>query len=225
MKRWMCACACGLLVLAGCNDDEDVVNAPVDAAVETGMNQALSATVVPLVGFMGAMADLLPVTAVGGLACPSTGDWCSSGTVTCTPGINGFDFVFDQCQIVGGDGPLTLDGDVTAVPGTTLTLTVTDLAINGSPAVSGTGTIDPAACDYTVNMHTTGTNVVGTVTQCGDAFPTGDSLVISFGEFVVTVTFNGSSTAPATATRNGTPVATCSINLAATPFTSTCDAL
>jgi hypothetical protein len=228
MKRWMSALVCGVLLLAGCNnDDEDVINAPVDTAVETGMNQALSNTVVPLVTFMGAMGDLLSGPgAVAGVACPDTGGWCSSGAVSCTTGVDGLDFAFDQCPVVGGDGPLTLDGDVTALPGTTIALTLTNLTINGSAAVSGTGTIETVACRYTVDMHASGTSVSGTVTQCdADEFPTGGALAISFGEFLVTVTFNGSSTAPATATRNGTPVATCSIDLAASPLTSTCDAI
>jgi hypothetical protein len=159
---------------------------------------------------------------VAGIGCPDTSDWCASGSVSCTVGVTGLDFDFDQCQIVGGDA-LTLSGDVTAVPGTTIGLTLTDLVINGSPAVSGTGTIDTVACDYTVNMHTGDANVVGIVTQCdADEFPTGESLIISFGDFAVTVTFDGSSTAAATATRSGSPVAICSINLAASPLTSTC---
>lgn len=226
MKRFLCVCLCGTLVLAGCKNDDDVVNVPVDQTVETGMNQAMASTVVPMVGFMAAVADLLAGPgAVAGLACPATGDWCSTGSVSCTPAITGLDFGFDQCQVVGGDGPITLDGEVHAVLGTTLALTLNNLVINGSPAISGTGTIDAADCDYVVNIHSSDATVTGTVTQCDtDPFPTGDSLLVGFDDFIVTVTFDGSSTASATASRGGSPVAICSINLAASPLASSCAA-
>jgi hypothetical protein len=231
-KRLWCVLVLPVLLLsgAGCNDDDDdVLNAPVDQAVETALNSALTTTVVPLVGFMAAVGDLLssPLQgAVGGLACPDTSDWCSTGSVACTPTVNGLAFTFDQCEVATGDLPLTLDGNVTAVPGSTVGLTLTSLFINDSPAISGTGSIDTSACDYVVNMQTSEATVSGTVTQCdSDEFPTGEALLIGFGDFLVTVTFNGSSVAPATATQAGTPVASCSINLAASPLTSTCDAL
>lgn len=226
MKLFMSVCLCAMLVLAGCNNDDNVVNIPVDQAVETGMNQAMATTVVPTVGFMAAVADLLAGPgAVVGLACPETGAWCTSGSASCTPAVTGLDLNFDQCQVADWDSPLTLDGDVNAVLGTTLVLTLDNLVVNGSPAISGTGTVNPAACDYVVNIHSTDATVTGTVTQCGtDAFPTGDSLLIGFDDFIVTVTFDGSSTASATASRSGTPVAICSINLAASPPASSCAA-
>ena len=226
MRRFLSVCLGGTLLLAGCNNQDDVVNVPVDQTVETGMNQAMASTVVPMVGFMAAVADLLAGPgAVAGLACPDTGDWCSSGSVSCNVAITGLDFGFDQCRVVGGDGPLTLDGDVNAVLGTTIALTLDNLVINGSPAISGTGTIHAAACDYVVNIHSSDATVTGTVTQCAtDAYPTGDSLLVSFDDFIVSVTFDGSSTAPATASRNGSPVAICSINLAASPLAASCAA-
>lgn len=59
MKRFLSVGIWGMLVLAGCNNDDDVVDVPVDQTVETGMNQAMASTVVPMVGFMAAVADLL----------------------------------------------------------------------------------------------------------------------------------------------------------------------
>ncbi|HET9300450.1 MAG TPA: hypothetical protein VFO11_10925 [Candidatus Polarisedimenticolaceae bacterium] len=224
MKLFMSVCLCAMLVLAGCNNDDNVVDIPVDQAVETGMNQAMATTVVPTVDFMAAVAHLLAGPgAVAGLACPETGAWCTSGSATCTPAVTGLDFGFDQCRLI--DSTLTLDGDLNAVVGATLVLTLDNLVINGSPAISGTGTVNPAACDYVVSIHGSDATVTGTVTQCGtDAFPTGDSLLIGFDDFIVTVTFDGSSTASATASRSGTPVAICSINLAASPPASSCAA-
>ena len=217
-----------LLPVVGCNDDDDeVFNPPVDQAVETGLDSALSSTVVPIVGFMGAVGELMSspfAGAVGGLACPDTSEWCDTGTVSCTQTLEGQAFDFEACQVATGDLPLTVNGDVTAVPGGTISLTLTNVVVNNSPAVSGTGSIDVEDCDYTVNLQTADASVSGTVTQCDtDEFPTGETLAIGFDDFLVTVTFNGSSVAPATASQSGTPVATCSIDLAASPLTSTCD--
>ena len=229
-KRFLCMLVLPWMVLCavGCNDDDnEVLNVPVDQQVQTGLNSALTTTVVPLVTFMGAMGDLLSSPgAVAGLACPDTSGWCSSGTVSCTPTLNGLAFDFDQCQVVGGDQPFTMDGNVTAVLGSTIALTLTNLVISGQPAISGTGTINVANCNYVVNMHSTDASVAGTVTQCdADPYPTGQTLAITFGDFVATVTFDGTSVAHATAAASGAPVAACTINLASSPLTSSCSGI
>jgi hypothetical protein len=214
----------GMLLVVGCSDDNEVIEAPVDQAVEAGLDSALTTSVVPLVTFMGTMGDLLsnPLAgAVGGLACPDTSDWCTSGAVTCAVGVSGHNYDFDACAVVGGD--LTLHGDVSTVPGATIGLTLTNLVVNGSPAISGTGTIDLVGCHYIVNMHTSGATVAGTVTQCdAHEYPVGNSLAITFGDFLVSVVFNGTSIAQATATQGTSLVANCTINLDS--LVSSCDA-
>jgi len=114
--------------------------------------------------------------------------------------------------------------NVTAVPGSTIALTLTNLFINNGPATSGTGTIDVNNCEYNVNCHTDDATIVGTFVQCDDDdYPTGETVVIGFDDFQVTVVLNGTNTAPATATQGATPVADCTINL--DTLTSSCDAL
>jgi len=217
-----------LLVLPGCDDDDDVTSIPADAAVEAGLNSALQTTVVPLVTFMGTIGDLLtaPAPAVGprGLNCPNTSEWCTTGSVVCSVTGTGYSFDFDECQVVTGDDPMTLDGVVDAAPGSVVALTLTNLFINNSPAISGTGTIDTAACDYNVDVQTADADIVGTVTQCDkDLYPTGDQLFVSFDDFLITITLDGSNTASVNATQGGTPVATCTIDLDSDPLTSVCD--
>jgi hypothetical protein len=117
-----------------------------------------------------------------------------------------------------------LEGAVTAVPGSPILLTLTSLHINDAAAISGTGSIDTGACDYAVNVHTSDTTVQGTVTQCdNDNYPTGETVGIGFSGYLVTVTLNGTNTAPATARKDGDPVASCTLNL--DTFTTSCDAI
>ena len=220
------ATAVAMLVVPACSDDPTDV--PVDQAVEAGMNTAITGTVVPLVQFMGAVGDLLtaPIAprAVEGLACPDTTGWCNAGSVTCTPGGTGYDFDFNECRVVTGDAPIVVDGAVNVVPGTPIHLTLANLRINDAAAMSGAGTIDVNACDYTVNVATSGTTVVGTVTQCdADNYPTGDTVGIGFNGYIVTVTLNGTNSAPAVATKDGDPVADCTLNL--DTLTTSCDAI
>jgi hypothetical protein len=229
LRLLVLALAMALLVVAGCNDSNDVSNVPADQAVEAGLNSALQTTVVPLVTFMGALGDLLnpPAAAVSprGLACPNTSEWCTTGAVVCSVTGTGYHFDFDECQAVTGDGPITLDGDIDVAPSTTIALTFTNFFINNSPAISGTGSIDQNNCDYNVDVHTSDVAVVGTVTDCGDSdpWPTGDQLLVSFDDFLLTITLNGSQFASVIATSGGTPVATCSIDLDSQPLTSVCD--
>jgi len=227
-KVWLAiVCAAGLLPVAGCNDD-DITDVPVDQAVEAGLNSALNDTVVPLVQFMGAVGDLLtaPIAqrAVAGFACPDTSGWCNSGDVNCTPGGTGLDFVFDECRVVTGDAPILVDGNVSVTPSDPILLTMANLHINDSAGITGQGSIDTNACDYTVNVNSSGTTVAGTVTQCDDdPYPTGDEVGIGFNGYLVTVTLDGDNTAPAVATQDATPVANCTINL--DTLTSSCDAI
>jgi len=68
--------------------------------------------------------------------------------------------------------------------------------------------------------------VVGTIIQCdADPYPTVASfLTVSFGDFVIDISFDGSATAHSVASNGGNTVATCDINLAADPLTSSCEA-
>ena len=230
-RGWLAlATAVAMVLVPGCGSDNKVTDVPVDQAVEAGLNAALATTVVPLFTFFGAIGDLLaPPRSQGAgrgvFACPNTSGWCSSGTVTCSVVGSGLAFDWDECVVVTGDEPLLLDGDLGAVPSDPIGLTLTNLFINDNPAISGTGTIDTSACDYFVDVQTAGTAVNGLVTICDpDPYPTGDSLVIAFDDFLVTVSFDGTDVAQATATVGGTPVADCTIDLDADPLTSSCDA-
>lgn len=218
-------CAVAMLSVAGCHNDDDVFEPPVDQAVEAGLDSAITTTVVPFATFMGAMGDLLSArAAVGGIGCPDTSGWCSSGTASCTVGGNGLDFGFDACHVVTGDEPLTLDGNVTATPGSPIGLTLTNLFINTSPAISGTGTVGLGTCTYVVNVHTSDATVQGSIVQCdADAYPTGNSLAIGFDDFLVTIVFDGTNIVDATAVRGASSVAVCTLNL--DTRTSSCDAL
>ncbi len=225
------AAAIAMLFVPGCSNDDNPTNLPPDALVEAGLNSALQTTVVPLIGFMGALGDLLtaaPATAgARGAVCPDTSSWCTLGTVACSFTGTAYRFVFDECQAVTGDD-LRLDGTIDAIPGSTVALTLTDLFINDStsdnPAISGTGTINTSSCDYYVNVHTDDATIIGTVTSCdSDPYPTGDTLLVSFDEFQITITLDGSNTASVYATSGGTPVATCTIDLDSEPLTSVCD--
>jgi len=213
--------AIGVLAMPGC-DDSNPTDVPVDQQVESGLNGALQNTVIPLAAFMGAVGTAL--SSPFGAACPSTTGWCTAGDATCTQGANGLDFAFDACRFATADDPLVLDGDVTAIPGSPVRLTLNGLSINGSASMSGTGTVDTGSCDVTVNVHTSSVTVVGTVTQCDqDPFPTGETVAIGFSGYLVTVVLDGTATPHATATKDGTPVASCTIAL--DTLTSTCDAL
>jgi hypothetical protein len=159
-----------------------------------------------------------------GLACPNTSEWCNAGSVVCSVTGTGYHFDFDECTAVTGDGPIILDGDIGVASGTTIALTFTSFFINNSPAISGTGSINQSNCDYSVDVETSEAGVVGTVTVCDkDPWPTGDQLLVSFDDFLLTITLDGSQFASVIATSGGSPVATCSIDLDSQPLTSVCD--
>lgn len=230
-RGWLAlATAVAMVLVPSCGSDKKVTDVPVDQAIEAGLNAALATTVVPLVTFFGAIGDLLAAPRAQGasrgvFACPNTSGWCSSGTVTCSVTGSGLAFDWDECVVVTGDDPLTLDGNLDVVPTDPIGLTLTSLFINNNPAITGTGTIDTSACDYFVDVQTAGAAVNGLVTICDtDPYPTGDSLVIAFDDFLVTVLFDGTNVAHATATLSGSPVADCTIDLDADPLTSSCDA-
>ena len=224
--RLALAVAVLMLVVPGCNDDDDVINSNVSQTVETGMDQALGTTVVPLVQFYGALGDLFvaPVAgAVGGVACPETTGWCSSGSVSCTPTITGLAFAWDECVVTAGNDPITVDGNLAVFPGTPIGLTLTNLFLNNSPAISGSGTINVGTCTYSANIQTADALVTGTIVQCDDdSYPTGNTLAVTLGDILVTIVFDGSSVAHATATQGAATVASCTIDLAADPLTTSC---
>jgi len=217
-----------MLAVPGCSSDDDVLDVPTDQVVEAGLNDALTTTVVPLVNFIGGISDLLAASKAGAqraeAVCPDTSGWCVSGTVSCTVTDTGLHFDFDECQVVTGDGPMTVDGDLDAIPGTTVYLTLTNLFINNSPAMSGTGTINLLACSYFLNVQTADSAVYGIITVCdSDEYPTGEFLNIAFDDFLITIVFNGTNIATATATQGETPVADCTIDLDSDPLTSSCN--
>jgi hypothetical protein len=229
-RRWLAlAAAVAILAVPGCSDDSDDFSVPVDQAVEAGLNEALTTTVVPLVTFFGTIGDLLGAgagTTRAVVECPDTSGWCTSGSVSCSVTETGLQFDFNTCQVVTGDLPFTVDGNLGAIPGATVALTLTDLVISGSPAMSGTGSIDTLACDYVLNVETSDASVSGTVTLCdGQDYPTGDQLFITFDQYLITIDFDGTSLVDATATQSANPVAFCTIDLDSQPLTSNCEAI
>jgi len=203
-------------------------------AVEAGLNDVLNGTVEPLASFLGAIPAIvsggtrLPSSFLG-IACPNTDGVCSGGSVVCTPSGGGttLTFDFDQCVTVSGDQPFTLDGVVIATPGDPIFLQLNSLFIDNSGALTGTGQVSVSACSYVVSVADPDDDgVVGTIVQCdADNYPTAASnLTISIDDFLIDISFDGSSVAHAIASRGGDTVALCDINLAADPLSSSCSA-
>jgi hypothetical protein len=220
----------------GCSSD-DVTGDATAQGVEAGLNSALANTVEPLYSFLAAVPTIVAPPAAlrsavgGGVTCPDTSGVCGGGgSVACTPSGGGFTltFDFDQCIVVTGDAPFTLDGVVIATPGDPILLTLNALFINdNSASMTGTGSVSVSACSYQVNVGTTdGTSVNGTIIQCdADNFPTAQSnLTVGLDDVLLTITFDGSSVAHAVANQGGNTIANCSINLAAQPLSSSCSA-
>lgn len=218
----------------GCSKD-DLVGDSTAEAVEAGLNDVLTSTVDPLFSFLGAVPVFVgggvPLrSSFGGLVCPDTGSVCAAGgSAACTVTGGGFSLTFDfvQCGVVTGDGGFTLDGGLVVTPGISILLSLNNLFINNSPAMTGTGTVAIAGCSYVVNVSTDDpASVFGTIIQCDtDNYPTAASnLTISLNDFLIDISFDGSSVASAIATRGGSVVADCSINLAADPLSSSCSA-
>lgn len=240
VSRWLAVvCVAAFVALVGlgvgCSKD-DIVGSVTAEAVEQGLNKTLTKTVDPLVAFFKAVPAIATGggtfrSAFGGVVCPNTAGVCGGGgTTACTVTGGGttLTFDFDQCVVVTGDVPFTLDGGLVVTPGAgTYGLQLNALFIDSSPAMTGTGTVTVGTCSYEVNVNTTDpASVVGTIIQCdADNYPTAASgLTVSFDNFVIEITFDGSSTADAAATNDGTLVANCDINLAADPLTSSCHA-
>ena len=214
----------------GCSKD-DVVGDATAGAVEAGLNNVLNDTVEPLASFLGAVPTIVSGgtfrNSFGGFACPDTSSVCGGGgSVVCTPGTT-LTFDFDQCVVVTGDQPFTLDGVMIATPGDPILLTFNSLFIDNHPAISGSGSVSVSACSYVVNVSTTDdASVVGSIIQCdADPYPTAASyLTITVGNFVINIVFDGSSVAHSVASNDGNTVANCDINLAADPLSSSCSA-
>lgn len=150
-----------------------------------------------------------------------------SGTCSVTGGGLSLSFDFSSCVVVTGDLPLTLSGDLVVTPGDPIQMSLNGLVINGSPAMVGTGSVNVNTCSYTSNIATDDpASIVGTIIQCdADDYPTAASVLdLTLEDVLIHITFNGSSVASATATQGGSLVANCTINLAATTPTSTCEA-
>ncbi len=226
----------GILSLgAGCSKDEILGDATAEA-VEVGLNDVLASTVQPLVTFLGVIPDIVAAGAParssfgGGVTCPDTSAVCAGGgSAVCTVSGGGFSltFQFTDCGIVTGDLPITLNGGLVVTPGITVAIQLNGLVINGSDAMTGSGTVNVVGCSYTIGVTTNdGASVSGTIVQCdSDDFPTVLShLVVAFDDAVIDITFNGSSVANAVATVDGDAAANCTINLAANPLSSSCEA-
>ena len=222
--------ATSMLMAPGCSDD--TTNPPIDPqAIEAGLDSALQETVGPLVAFIQAFNALLsgatPATATApaalGGGCPNTTGWCSTGSVTCLFPASAYEFDFDECEILTGGFQVLVDGNLDAVPGSTVDLTLTNLFIDNSPAISGSASINQSSCTYSVDVSSaTEALVSGTVVICdGQDYPTADTLAVSFDPFVVTITFDGTNTAAAVANQGAVHVADCTIDLDP-PFTSSC---
>lgn len=221
--------AISLLAIPACGDDSDsVTEPPVGQVIEAGLNSVIANTVEPLFAFYGAISSLVagPASALGGFICPDTTGVCAGGgSVTCTPSGLSLDFDFNACVVATGDGALTLDGAVSASPGTTIELLFQGLVINGSPAMTGSGSITTTTCTSVVNVTTSdGSAVQGTIVECdSDDYPTAASHVtVTFSSFLINVIFDGSSTASAIAIDGGNIVSTCVLDLAAHPVTASC---
>ncbi len=221
------ACAVAMVEVPGCHSNDNVTNVPTEQTVQTDLNKALTTTVVPAVQFFATIgASLGAFNAVAGFACPDTSTWCSTGTATCSTTATGYHFDFNQCAAVSGGQPLTVHGGVDEVPNPpNYGLTLTNLVINGSPAISGTGSINTSNCNYVINVQSTDASISGTIVKCSsDTYPTGNTLTINVDNFLVSIVFNGTNTAQATAMQGTSTVAYCSINLDSDPLTSTCSA-
>lgn len=215
----------------GCNTD-NIKGEATAQGVQAGLNSVLSSTVEPLVSFLGEVPSIVAGGAArsslgDGPICPNTSSVCGEGLV-CTVSGDNLRFVFNQCVVVTGDGNLTVDGIMVATPGATTALSFTDFVINGSPAMNGTGSVNDADCSYAINVNTTDpASLVGTIFQCDpdDDYPKATShLDLSFDDVQIAISFNGSATANAVASKSGEVVANCEINLAADPFSSSCSA-
>lgn len=228
-KQIWAAISIALLALAvvGCSSADDAIDSATAKAIEDGLDDALESTVVPLFTFLGGFPALIGVVvSPAGGGCPDTSGWCTTGSATCSMPGSTLDFDFSDCEIVTGDGPATVDGMISATPTDPMNLTLTNVSLNDSSRMTGTGVINQNACSYDANISTDDDVFVdGIVILCeGDDFPQGDKVVVSFDGFVITITFDGSSTATAKAKEDGETIAVCDIDLDSDPLKSSCEA-
>jgi hypothetical protein len=217
----------------GCNEADEIKGDATAQAVESGLNTALSETVVPVFTLLSEIPGIISGGAglTRGLVCPNTDSVCDGGgSVVCTTndGVH-YNFNFDQCIIATGDIPVTLDGLLVTTSFDPYQLTLTNLfLLDGTPAVNGTGEVSITGCTYTANVTSTdGTVVDGTIVQCDGVndYPTNQSHIsLALDDVQIEISFDGSTTAHAVATQGGNTVANCSINIAGSPITSSCSA-
>jgi hypothetical protein len=216
------ACVVALIGITGCSDDDDPVDlngsAADVAAAEAALNVALDEIADPL-EFLGQLIEMLnPNPAPPGTSrvvpCPVS---CLSGEIACTEaGV--LNVTFTNCEISGSD--MTVDGAITVNP-LTLSATFTEVSINGSAAMNGTASIsNDTSCRLTLTELSIGDSEVnGNLFVCEeDDWPSAESAlvitVVANGDvYVITMDFDGTSTAGAGVTKNGIPVATCNVNL------------
>jgi hypothetical protein len=235
-------CTVTFVVLAGlgvgCSSD-DIVGDATAEAVEAGLDDVLAKTVTPINSFFGKIPDIVGGVAGRGLglACPANpSDACDGGgTSSCavTGGGTTRTFTFDQCNVVSGDTPFTLDGEMVETPGDpTTNLQFNNLFIeDNSPAINGQGSVNTANCSYTVQVGTTDdTSVNGAINfPCphNDEYPLNTStltITLDDGDVTLIFSFDGSNFAHAVASQGKTEVADCTINMATDPLSSSCEA-
>jgi len=222
-SKWIVlACVVALIGVTGCSDDDDPVDlngsAADVAAAEAALNLALDEIRDPL-EFLGQLIEMLspapvPAGTTRVVPCPVS---CLSGEIACTEaGV--LNVTFTNCAISGTD--MTVDGAITVNP-LTLSATFTDVSINGSAVMNGTASIsNDTSCRLTLTELSIGDSEVnGNLFVCEeDDWPTEASAlvitVVANGDvYVITMDFDGTSMAGASVTKNGTPVATCGVNL------------
>jgi hypothetical protein len=233
-SKWFAVmCIVALVGVAGCSDDDDdpltpdVSGEATAAAIELAMENALDDVVDPLFDIIEFVQDNFlsaPVAASRGVACPDLTGVCGeppSGSVTCTPTLEGLQFDFVGCNAVLDGTSIIIDGTAT-LAGTLASaiLGLQGLSLDGGVAITGTVTFSSDECESADISITAADNtgVLGIVVVCFEYPESTSSMVLNVTvlEEVYTITFifDGTGTAIAIATDNsGATIADCEVNL------------
>jgi len=226
--RWLALiCLVAMMVTTGCSSDDDdpvLGNGPATAVAETGLNETLNQVVDPVLEVVEFIEQTLltlppaPRAARGVATCPNTSGVCNPGSLTCQV-VTGLDFDFDQCTVSGAGASITLDGDISVVPGIgTTTVAFGSLTIDNGPALSGTLILTASTCGVQVDLaKNDGTLVNGYLSGCGPYPSSGSALSIQLvtqvGLLLIDVYYDGSATAMATVWLDGEVVSNCTVDL------------
>jgi len=222
-KGLILLCIAATLGLTGCPDDDDPVipAQPGPAAAEVAIENALESVVDPLmalVEFVGGIGGLSRSTGpTDGIGCPDTSGWCAPGSATCDVSLTGLDLVFNGCNVVASSEHLTIDGPMTVTPTgeSSGSAVLTGVSINGSPLLNGQLNVGVCTVTWSVSAAD-GTSSSADLDVCDDYPPADSTLVFNIdgaGFWVISFTFNGTSTASAITTVDGEPIAMCNVNL------------